>query len=355
MKTDPSPDELIEALLQGDADARSCLDRWCRRPIDRLVGLAIERRPGRDREALVGRTLRWAEMYLRSRGPSAFSGMGRNAFIIAICVAAYRVLCPHSPGHEPALVGNSEDRRPAPEVSPLPESRTYRLRSLSRPFDEVGGDWCLAEAGPEDALWIIVADVTGHGYVAHILAAGLPDLWRARRITGIRSGGCSPGELLEVLDRELAACLPEEVFVEATLGRFSADGRISVAGAGKCCVALRRSGQHRVDLHDFGGILLGLGLDGRDQREWSLEVGDELLLSSDGLHEQPCDENNQQLKAGMGGRVERWLASGHDLHDAVLETLEETLRAYPQADDITFVTVSHRGHSDDGVLGHVAL
>ena len=102
MKSDPAPNELVEALLRGESAARACLERWCRSPIDRLVGRVAGPRPGQDCAALVGRTLRWAEMYLRSRGPSAYRGMGRAAFIAAVCAAAYRVLAPPAPGDGPA-------------------------------------------------------------------------------------------------------------------------------------------------------------------------------------------------------------------------------------------------------------
>jgi serine phosphatase RsbU (regulator of sigma subunit) len=205
----------------------------------------------------------------------------------------------------------------------------------------VGGDWWSADAPPEEALWIIVADVTGHGYAAHLVAAGLPFLWQARQIVGMRSGGLAPEKLLNALGRELEQVLPDGIFVEAVIGRFTSDGQVCASGAGNCRVAVKRSGERQIYLDDFGGYYLGLELGDREQREWSLDTGDELMLASDGLHEQPCGEN-ARLKTGLTVRVETSLASGRDLHDSVLDALDDALRVCPQCDDITIVTVSLR-------------
>src|SRR5436190_88958 len=62
-----------------------------------------------------------------------------------------------------------------------PESELYAARTFFRPYDRLGnhwfgGDWFAGRAD-KDALWVIVADVTGHGYFAYLLACGLPDIW----------------------------------------------------------------------------------------------------------------------------------------------------------------------------------
>src|SRR5262249_45482075 len=142
--SDPTPSELMRALLAGNATARACLELWCRGPIDRLLERVVERRLSQDREVLVGRTLRWAEMYLRSREPSTFSGMSRGAFIAEVCAAAYRVLSPTAPGSDRGgdVASQARGARMPDHVSQT-ESCAYRLRSLSRPLEDVGGDWCL--------------------------------------------------------------------------------------------------------------------------------------------------------------------------------------------------------------------
>ena len=77
-----------------------------------------------------------------------------------------------------------------------PTFDTYEVRSYLRPLDPIGGDWWDHDADPGSALWIIVGDVTGHGYAAYLLAAGLPHLWRARAIAEIRAAKQDPLALL---------------------------------------------------------------------------------------------------------------------------------------------------------------
>src|SRR5439155_1169032 len=98
MATDPNPDDLVNALGRGDAEAIVHLERWCREPIARLIDrILVRRRLGHDGGDLVDRTLRWVRMYLRSRDPSEFEGMGRDAFLAQICAAAFRMLTPPNP------------------------------------------------------------------------------------------------------------------------------------------------------------------------------------------------------------------------------------------------------------------
>jgi serine phosphatase RsbU (regulator of sigma subunit) len=206
----------------------------------------------------------------------------------------------------------------------------------------------------EGNLWILVADFTGHGYIAHLLASGLQYVWRMRRIAQLRNGCCTPVELLSALGRELEAVLPDEVFVEAVLGLFSRDGRVFLVGAGCCSVAVRRRREPGIELHEFGGYYLGIEQGERDQRALALEVGDEVLLASDGLYEQPCGEN-RMLKADLPRRLGPCLAPGRELHDAILEILTEVLEACSQQDDITVVTVSHCATSSQRGNGRVAV
>src|SRR5262249_36301910 len=158
-----------------------------------------------------------------------------------------------------------------------PVAEAYELWAYTTPLDRVGGDWWDFDAEPGSVLWVIVGDVTGHGYPAYLLAAGLPHLWHSRPIAELRAGACEPRELLGALGRELEAVLPDDLFVEAALGRFSPSGEAVLAAAGGVCPVLRRSGLPRAEVLTLRGCFLGLEWGDRDQCAWSLEAGDELL------------------------------------------------------------------------------
>jgi serine phosphatase RsbU (regulator of sigma subunit) len=213
----------------------------------------------------------------------------------------------------------------------------------------VGGDWSGVGVEGDDSIWVIAADVTGHGFPAYLVADGLPHLWGMRTIAELRARGCPPHDLLDVLSDVLEPVLPEAVFVEATLARFTPAGRAALSGAGFCRMALRRLGEDHLGLHRVGGPYLGMGSGQRDHLDWEIRCGDEVMMASDGLFEQSDgDFPRCQLGASLARRATAHLAAGRTLHDAILAVLEEALRQYKQHDDITMVTIRYLQEAPNG-------
>jgi hypothetical protein len=334
MSPDPTPFELVSALHAGDSQARAVLEAWCGALMTRLVAKADERlgSQGGDHTKFVRRALRWVEMYLRAREPSVYQGVGRQTFLLSLLVAASRWLDPFNPD--------------APEVFALsqgePDFEAYEVRSYVRPLERVGGDWWDHDVEPGRTLWVILGDVTGHGYPAYLLAAGLPHLWRAKAIAELRARVHEPRALLGALGRELEAVLPDDLFVEAVLGRFSSSGEAVLAAAGGGHPILRRARADLPEFHSLSGCLLGLELGERDQCSWSLDAGDELLLATDGLFDQPASAD-ERLGKRLAELCRGELSAGRDLHAAVVEVLGRILGEYAQHDDITVITLRHHG------------
>jgi hypothetical protein len=330
MNPDPTPFELVTALHSSEGRARAVLEAWCGPAITRLVAAVADRLgpAAGPPEMLQRRALRWLEMYLRARDPSMYHGLGRQAFVISLMLATFRWLDPFDPNRS--------------EVLSLSQGETdfdnYDVRSYIRPLDRVGGDWWDHDVEPGRVLWVILGDVTGHGYAAYLLAAGLPHLWRARTITELRARIQEPRELLGALGRELESVLPDDLFVEAVLGRFTTSGEAVLASAGGSRPILRRARADRPEFHSLAGCLLGLELGERDQCSWSLDDGDELLLATDGLFDQPT-RDQERLGKRLAECCRDQLASGRDLHGAVLEVLGQVLEEHAQHDDITVITL----------------
>jgi hypothetical protein len=354
----PTPSDLVEALNRGEPEALSRLDQLVHPPVSRLVGRLIERHHiGHDREILVNRTLHWLRMYLRSLDPSDFAMMSPDAFRARLLAAAFRVLTP------PALTGGGIrvwfrkllGRIPGVMYpSPAPRSieqvfGAHRIWNEWLPHDQVGGDWSRIDVAGDGALWVIVADVTGHGYPAYIVADGLRLLWGTRRCDQLRSQDCAPRALIDELDREVEPVLPDGIFIEATVARFATSGLATLSGAGLCRVVLRRSGHDGIRIHRLGGLLLGLGPNNRDEVEWKLQSGDEVTMGSDGLFEQPVgDRSRDRLEASLEQRVGQRLGTCRNLHQAIVDVMRETLRASAQWDDITIVSVCFNGETPSG-------
>jgi serine phosphatase RsbU (regulator of sigma subunit) len=276
-------------------------------------------------------------MYLRSRSPSCFSGLDTEALLAQLLASAYKMLTP------PELDGPWDSGSAI--LDPLECSNGYKVYRFSLPCEQVGGDWLgVAHANGED-LWTIIIDVTSHGYVSYITATGVSDLWEARKVVELRLLGRSPRDVLAVMSQELETVLPDEVFVEASVGRFTADGEALVAGAGDCRVILRRAGQDHVNLQHIGGHLLGsFWGNEHEQESWNLLAGDELTLASDGLYEQP-DQDGHHLVNRIVDQISRRLAPRSLMHNALLEMLADVVGNQPRRDDITVLSVLRRSEA----------
>src|SRR6516162_536042 len=98
MPIESTPSDLIAGLHRGEPGSQALLKSWCREPIARLVDqLRARHHLGHERELLIERTLHWTAMYLRSREPAEFAGMGRDRFIVSLLARAFRLLTPPGP------------------------------------------------------------------------------------------------------------------------------------------------------------------------------------------------------------------------------------------------------------------
>ena len=321
-----TPRDLVEGLQQRAADARGRLWEAVREPLGRLMGEVIARHQlDQSRDRLTLNALHLAETWLRTRPAREFDRLSWDAFRNAIVVHVARLALSPFGGRTGTAAG----------PNPLPTCDVYHNETFFLPYERVGGfwfggDWYGGRTAPDGALWVIVADVTGHGYYAYLLASALPHVWEAcwkQAPADVRPAG-----LLRAMHELLESCLPEGVYAECTLVRLSPEGEATVAPAGGSRLLLRRRGS-AADLLKLRGGWLGLfPPSAADQKSLTLAEGDELLLGSDGAF----DQLDELAGAGRPGR-----ASGSLLED-VRRLLHEALQKGPQKDDITLVLLRRR-------------
>jgi serine phosphatase RsbU (regulator of sigma subunit) len=364
--SEPTPRELADGLRLSERSARAALERWFRGPVDRLIARRIPqhrflaliarvftwRGLSQKRALMSDRTLRWIEFYLRSRDPLSLESMSHEVFRAQVLIAATRMLTPSI-----AAVSMPKVRKASGAGSLIKPAGLYEILSYSRPLEWVGGDWSESDVESDGSVWVVVADVTYHGYIAYVIARGLAEVWRSRTIAELRRNNSSPFNILDALSDELEPVLPDDVFVEAVLARYAPEGRVIAAGAGNCRLIVRRAGNDQIDMQILGGLLLGFGSGSRDQSDFVMLAKDEVAIASDGVFEQwagDCRQN--RLEKSLATRVEGHLSSGKVLHDAILSVLNDALRTCRQHDDITLVTVRFDGdRSPARGGGHVAL
>jgi hypothetical protein len=332
---------LVAALHHRREGAREQLRDWVSEALGDLLARVIARHGlSYPRDALTAQALCATEAYLRTRRADDFAGMSIRAFRGTLMVSAAKLAWAPFGLH-------GREGRSAPT---LPPSSAYEGQALYLPLEKVGsyyfgGDWLGGAVAEDGSLWVFLADVTGHGYFAYLLASRLPDLWRA---SWDEARGAGPAKLLAVLHYLLEDCLPEGVYVEASLAHLGPDGQATVLPAGACRILVRRRGLTDIAYHALSGSWLGLCRpSAADQRSWSLGVGDELLLATDGLFDQlrwrgrgPADPAT--LLAPLHGQA--------PLLEAVQRALHTALRDRLQVDDITAVALRRSALSREDFL-----
>jgi hypothetical protein len=323
-----TPSQLLEALQGRNTHAREQLHATIAKPVSRLIDRIVsQRRLPYHRELLVRHVLHSVEIYLRTRKPPEFDDLGWPAFLGVILLYVAKMAA--TPG-----LGSAG----APPVSaPLPACPFYESQVLQLPWEKVGdnwfcGDWVGGRLVPDGSLWVLLADVAGHGFSAHLLATGLPWVWSAcwEKVSAVCT---QPIALLRLMHEMLEDTLPEGVFVEATLARFGPDGAVTAVPAGGSQVLVRLHQARTLNVHTLTGSWLGLAPpELGDQHAWALGPGDELLLGSDGLFNQLTDHGRNAAAFSTMTCSQRCPDS---LFQLVRAALEQALEHTPQADDIT--------------------
>jgi serine phosphatase RsbU (regulator of sigma subunit) len=162
----------------------------------------------------------------------------------------------------------------------------------------VGGDWYITAELPSGLVLIALGDVAGHGLAA---AAGMARLRGA--LAGLAITGAPPHQLVDWLNR-LVRHVDTEHTASVVAGYFDPASRtLTWAQAGHPPPVLVRGPQARA-LPQPDGILLGAGERSYATASEQLEVGDLLLLYSDGLVERrdrSIDEGLTTLVASACG------------------------------------------------------
>ncbi len=338
----PTPRELVEALQQRGEGAREQLQTLLRTPLAHLMEELRGRHRLRPTGAMLTRhALHAAETYLRTRPAQTFASMTWTAFRGAVLL------------HVAKLAAQPYGRRSgsATAPAPLPRSPGYDSETLFQPHEQVGdywfgGDWFGGFETADGSLWVLVADITGHGYYAYLLASTLPGVWR----TCWESAPAAPAELLASMHDLLADCLPEGVYVECTLARLHPEGEVVVVPAGGSRLLLRRGPHEKPILVTLRGAWLGLVRPSRgEQRTWTLATGGELLLATDGLFDQLHEPGSSEQPEWLGH------LGGGCLFERVRELLRQALERAPQKDDITVVLLRRRAAEPAASLPGVDL
>ena len=220
----------------------------------------------------------------------------------------------------------------------VPKIPGYQIAGWNKPADETGGDYFGWQELPDRRFAFTLADVTGHGIGAALLAAACHAYSRAAM-----SGHSDLDTIVSRVNGLMCAELPPGKMVTFVAGTLEpATGRVGLLSAGHGPLLLYSARENRVHSFPAHGIPFGIveTLAYGPPQEMLLAPGDMVVLITDGFFEW---ENARDEEYGFE-RLSDTIRGARDLPPAeIIAALHESVTRFaggtPQNDDLTAVIV----------------
>jgi serine phosphatase RsbU (regulator of sigma subunit)/pSer/pThr/pTyr-binding forkhead associated (FHA) protein len=204
-----------------------------------------------------------------------------------------------------------------------------RVRGRSIPCKEVGGDFFDVFVGP-DAVTVIVADVSGKGISAALLASVIHGMFYAQV-----SSGALLVDAVAAINRFLCSRMAGQKYATLVVGRLHRGGVLEIVNCGHVPPIVMEEG-NKTRISD-GDLPVGLLADAEFHAiERRLDVGSRLCVLTDGISE---SEDAQGEEFGLG-RVEQNLHAPDALGDTLTAVLN--FRGPTEAQDDQTLVVLER-------------
>jgi len=220
----------------------------------------------------------------------------------------------------------------------LPKSDYFQVFAVTMPTEAVGGDYYDMVQLP-DARWgFALADVSGKGLPAAILAASLQGAFGA-----VAAGSPALPELFARVNEYLCERTPSEMYATVLYGVLDREGGFDFVNAGHVPPLVVRA-QGGVECMEAANFPLGLFPNVEFQAAHAqLQPGDLIVTTSDGVTEARDatgglfgEPRLLSLLEPCGGRLAEEVGRG------ILACVQEFVGVAPQSDDITVSVVQYR-------------
>ena len=224
---------------------------------------------------------------------------------------------------------------------PFPDRKEFDLYAENIPAKEVAGDFYDFFFVDEDKLAVIIADVSGKGIHSALFMAVTRTLMKIACQKGV-----SPAQALERVNNVLSEGNDACMFTTLFLAIYDVNtGKFIYANAGhNPPIILSQNGNHRT-IESFGDIPLGLEWgDGFDEAQAHLDVGESLVLYTDGITEAMAPDESLYGEERFIGKL---AANASDPIEVMWRKVVEDLNLFQagnQADDITVLFLKRNIH-----------
>src|SRR5947209_29058 len=214
-----------------------------------------------------------------------------------------------------------------------PPLNGFEIATVYTPATEVAGDFYDFVVVDDDHLGVLVADVSGHGVPAALVASMLKIALATQA-----SFAASPAALLANLHALFRGKL-ERQHITAAYAYISSDGPVVVASAGHPPPLIRRASGAVEEIATQGGVLARFAAFEASDVNVTLAPGDALLIYTDGVTEAMSAASEMWGEERLRETFSSTGSAG------AIATAVATWNAGQLSDDVTMVSVSRTSHS----------
>ncbi len=218
----------------------------------------------------------------------------------------------------------------------FPESDSFRLAARYVPMQSVAGDLYDVIVGGSDCIGLLIADVSGHGVPAALIAS----MVKMAAISQ-RQHAADPAQMLGGMNRALCGNTRGQ-YVTAAFAWVDASKReVRYAAAGHPSMLLLRDGAVS-EIQENGLLLAAVDDIAYTEKSFALAPGDRLLLYTDGLLEARNEAGEMFGEISLSDAVAQSARlSPSQAADAIVATVQRW--APSQDDDLTVLVCDYRG------------
>lgn len=221
-----------------------------------------------------------------------------------------------------------------------PEASGYGFYNYYLPADQVGGDYFDYIPLPGDRLAIIVADVVGHGVAAAMLMAKVSAETRY-----CLASHDDLAEAISLLNQRISSLNLRRFVTFLCLKVELQTGKVDIVNAGHMLPIWMQTAKKSIfePGDDEAGVPLGVMEDYQYENVTiTLELGDELMLYTDGISEAPDVDGNMFGIERLRNHSQRSDGAIDLLGASIIADVQEFTKNTRQADDMCLVIVKRQ-------------